>query len=512
MRNIRSAVTFAFWSAWVMSGFSSMPARAIEASPCQTNMPSQVFLKSNTQSYNQKYFFILRNQIVCIKDKNDPAATWSELEVPQEIRNSIAGLSSDDEYLVVRINDQPNWRMLNALSSPKKFKWEIQRGFPFGKGTPVTVPATAIGWGMSFISPKTDKHYLDEFGKHTVGVGCTSFMIVQEDGQVIDNYDPWLEADRSYRICGPKHGRLRIAGFGVNGSVVGVMDANGNVYTARRDFDIEGGDRLFISYKYGDTCKSPNCYLPLLSPRRLPLPEWEKLPAFPNSPVGFFTNTLSIDRLGTGARYKEFRVEAVVEDQTGYYRLVHDFLPFLPHEAAIAGQVKPNWEFVATNHSLDGVLLGDTSEVRPDIEGPRQGKDFAGAAEFKVGRSKVQATIHIEDFNGYCSPSKLTVTVANEPNALELKLHTHQSIRLKAIDAAQDPMKFYAAIEIPETLHNNLKGLSAAQAQFLKTFLNSRRFTRVNVTSAPNQVNLEHISGTIGVKSIHWNLQPIEAL
>lgn len=458
-------------------------------------LPDEVDFRGHTLTRNQLYDFAVDHGTVCFKSRlKDSSTPWQRLTLPDVLEGQVTEISADDELLVVRAGGQPSQRMINSLSAPRDFKWETVRGFPFGNGDTVSIPEDAIGWDISFISPKTDLYYLDRLGEHTVGVGCTTLFILLKGGQRITYRDPWLHVDESNQVCGPMRGKLKAVAFSASGSTLFDMDKYGNSFGLRYDFDIAGADRVFIRYSYNDHVSSLGFLNRLLSPRKLPIDEWHQMPSLPSTD-GFFTNLISVEKMGLGGRFREFRIEGVQKGHSGYFKLMHDFVPDPARQVP-----EETWEFVVSDKPILGQIVGETGPNQPkDLDlGEALGQDLVGHSG--------NLTMQVEDFNGYCSPSSLKVSFGGKESALELKLHSHESLRLSKLNN-QSPISFHGAIEIPESVLAKQETLSPAQNDFLKRFLGMARFTKVKLHQSAQGLRIKS-SSSLTKKGLDWTLSP----
>jgi hypothetical protein len=455
-----------------------------------SELPKEVELRGHKMTRNQRYFFAVDGGDICFKSrKNDIDLPWQLLSVPEEVKGKTLEISSDDEFLVARVPGQANRRMLNALSEPKNFKWEAERGFPFGKGDAVLMPDDIVGWDISLISPHTDKYYLDTLGEHTVGVGCTTLFVLLNGGQKITYKDPWLPVDESNQVCGPQRGRFKAVAFSASGSTLFEMDQYGNSFGQRYDFDIAGADRVFIRYSYDEQASHLGFLNRLLSPRKLPLDGWHRFPPLP-SLSGFYTDLISVEKTGLGARFREFRIEGVQEGYSGYYRLIHDFVPQLAHQ-----QQQPHWDFIKTGVPLQGKVIGSTEREPMAL-------DLGDAQGVNLMTHMGNIQIELEDFNGYCSPTPLRLSFGASIPPLELRLHTHEKLRISKI-SEQAPIDFNGAIEIPPEILADRESLPPEHAAFLKSYLGLARFTKVKIRRSADGVVLKSLV-SLTRKSLRW--------
>ena len=301
------------------------------------SLPDQVLFRSTHESYNRRYQFALRHGDVFYKSNTAGTGIhepWARLALPSCLVGRVAGLSVDDDELVVVDADRWIFTMDGATLDPTAFNWSMRWGRPFWTGAGRTLPHHVRDWEWSVLSQVEDGTWQDTAGnRHQVGDGKVSHIwMLRGDGHRLTFIDPWLPPDQSYEMCGPHRGRFRSAALSVSGSTVFVIGHHGDLYTRLYDFDIAGDDPVFFDYSYADQRHRSN---PVI---QLPSPQWVRQPKIP----GTVTDRISIEKHGRGAVHRTLRVEGRHHGRTGYW-----------HKDITAAR----WSFTPTGDRLVGRVL-----------------------------------------------------------------------------------------------------------------------------------------------------------
>lgn len=422
-----------------------------DATDAPTDLPDQVIFRSTTQTFNRRYQFVLADGIVWYKSNTEVTGVrepWARLTLSPCFAGRVAGISADDDELIAVDTDRWIYGMDGALKAPAFFNWSLRWGPPFWTGPGRRLPEPISTWSWSVVSQIEDNTWSDDAGNaHKVGAGKVSHIwTLSEQGQRMTYLDPWLASDESYEVCGPVRGRFRAANLSASGSTLFIVGRHGDLFSRLYDFDIAGADPIFFSYTYDDQRGVENPKI------QLPSPAWVRQPKVP----GTITDRISIHKVGAGATRRELRVEGVRDEQVGYW-----------HKDIRA----PQWSFTATGGSLVGTVLDNPPLNTSRLElGPSEDLRFRGSVP--------GATITIANFNVYCTPSKVKVTLASG-HAFALTLHTVDNIRefRRARGLDGKPRMFNGTLEVPPALRES----GEPDVKAFVTQLGPGRFIKANL-------------------------------
>ncbi|MES1263694.1 MAG: hypothetical protein ABUL69_05015, partial [Peristeroidobacter soli] len=206
---------------------------------------------------------------------------------------------------------------------------------------------------------------------------------------------------------------------------------------------------------------------------QLPTFGWMLQPRIP----GRFTQNLSIHKTGTDMIHRVLRVEGLdAAGHAGYW------------ERDIADAASADWVFSRTDEPLRGALLGSAVRNAGITQGASEDRRYVHPR----GKGDDNWLGELLDFNVYCSPARLRVTVAQDP-PFELILHTtdviRQSERARGLDG--NSRAFSAAVEIPRALHESLSRQPADTQAFLQRYLGSRRFTATTASGVVDRISVD---------------------
>lgn len=436
-----------------------------------TELPDIVHLKTNTLSYNSRYYYGVLDGELWIKpnvERTSSDGPWERVPLTPELEGRVSMVSVDDHGLVVFDTDQRlTWSMNEALNVPMIPKWTTSWGAPLATGPGMSLPGPLLKWEWAVLTRAADEYFVDPAGNHQlVGLGTVAHIFaLNSDGQRITYMDPILPVDTSYEMCGPHRGRLQMVNLSTSGSTTFVMNRYGDMYTRLYDFDISGADTLFFRYTYES--------MPGVSgaPIQLPAPDWIMHPRID----GQITDRITIFKTGIGSDSRILRVEGLnAEGDVGYY------------EKPITGMRTSDWEFHATQEPLHGKLLDNAGLADRSMETIGAGEDRRYALH---GDGWDAALL---DFNLYCSPAALRIEL-DDGEVLDLVLHHADAIRQteRVGRFTEEPRELNGAIEVPETLWERRDQLGAAATAFLSMHLSTTsRFTTVPLTAALSTVSV----------------------
>jgi len=454
-------------------------------------LPAQVALRTDTESYNRRYQFALREGRLWFKSNTAVtgiAQPWAELALPGCLVDTLIGIAVDDDELTAIRADGGIYGMDNAFKDYTLFNWSSRWGPPLWTGSGHRIPPDYRAWSWSVISPAEDRNWTDPAGnRHKVGDGKVSHIwLLREGGQRYTYVDPWLPRDDSYEMCGPRRGRFRGVNLSASGSTIFTVNRYGDLYTRHYDFDLCGADDVFFDYSYEDQrgVASPAIQLPTF--------DWLQQPKVP----GRITHNLGVHKLGVDMEQRVLRVEGLdAAGHTGYWEK-----PWQDMDARA-------WQFMRTDQPLRGTLLDNRRyDSSLDDAGPGEDAVYARNLEYLAAlaqREQVESDAdwagELLDFSFYCSPTQLRIHLS-PTERLDLVLHTTDTIRQteRARGLDGNPRPFLGNIEIPAATHARLAELPPKSREFIQLYLKGQRFTNVDLSG---------VSGAITVSTFGWEFR-----
>ncbi|MGW5318128.1 hypothetical protein [Nocardia thailandica] len=425
--------------------------------PATVELPGVVDFRGTTASFNRRWAFATRDGAVFVK----PAAAqggWREVPLPGCLAGRVAGISADDDEVVVVDRDGRFFTLDRALSAPRDWNWSTRYGTPLWTGPGNALPADTLTWSWSVLSPGEDHVWTDTAGNaHPVGGAKVSHVFALTDGgRRIRYIDPWLPVDHSYEMSTPLGGRFQAVTLSTSASTTLITNRFGDLYTRLYDFDISGADKVFFRYSYDDQRglpEAPDMLAERVDPRyaaiQLPAPGWVRQPKI----RGEITDRLSIHRTGPGSDARVLRVEGRHGGRTGYWTKT---------------LTAPAWDFVATDRPLTGAALENSPADRSaDTLAPPSPFDYAGASPQGI-RMRVGA------FDAAVTPTPLILDFPDGGH-VELILHTVDGLRQtpRAAGITDQVRQFDGTIEAPA----DPAAQPASVREFLDGALGGRRFT-----------------------------------
>ena len=377
-------------------------------------LPRDVVVKTARETFSNEYAFALRDGRIHVRAAKAGRAVageaWHVLELPACLDGRISQISADhrlllalDEHRQVYAHDMPG----GDLSAER---WTWRWGPYFWTGTGARMPADVTSWATSeFTSAET---FTDSSGRRQHPIGVATVYLLREGGRRITYLDPWLPADESREVCGPRRGTVPLASLSASGSTVFAVSRRGELFTRLYDFDIAGANTVFGSFSWQQDRPADD--------RRwqLPGPGWVRH----RRPPGALTDRITIAKSGSDASDRVLRIEGrTPRGRRGVW------------EKPLTART---WSFTATGEPLAGTVLprGRT----PQRPGAADGIRFSSPLGEVLG------------FHQHCSPATLRVRVAPDL-ALDLVLHTSDGLRqeTRSRDLDDIPREYNGAIEVP---------------------------------------------------------------
>lgn len=443
-------------------------------------LPAQIDFRTATETFNRRWSFVARDGGLFVKEAAAQGG-WRFLPLPGCLAGQVAGVSADDDEVMVVDHAGRFFTMDHALSAPADWNWSTRYGAPLWTGPGNSLPPGTIDWTWSVLSPNEDHLWRDTAGNaHPVGGAKVSHVYALTDGGSRIRYiDPWLPVDHSYEMALPD--RFRAVALSTSGSTTLLVDANGDLYTRLYDFDISGADKVFFRYSYQDQRGLPEAP-DMLSERidahyaaiQLPAPSWARQPRVP----GVVTDRISIHKTGIGSDARELRVEGVDGGRNGYWA---------------KGLTAAQWSFVPTDRPLGGRRLENTEDDRGvDPTVPVSPYSYAGGFAGAAAR--------IESFDVASTPTRLRLEFA-DGGRLDLILHTVDALRQTPRQAGitAQPRHFDGTVEVPAEILNSLAAQSASIREFVTVALGGRRFSDTGVDVSESEFRIDAL-GTLNRK------------
>ncbi len=453
--------------------------------PPPPDLPGQVALRTDTQTYNRLYQFALDNGRLWFKSNTAVTGIdqpWAAATLPACLVNTLIGISVDDDELIAVRADGAIYGMDNALKDASQFNWSSRWGPPLWLGNGYRLPPDYLAWSWSVISPTEDQHWTDPAGNlQTIGTFKVSHIwTLVGGGQRYRYNDPWLPKDQSYEMCGPARGRFRGVNLSASGSAIFTVNRFGDLYTRFYDFDLSGNDNLFFRYSYDDQrhVEKPAIQLPPF--------DWVQQPKIP----GTITHNIAIHKVGVDMQHRILRVEGLdAQRHAGYW------------EKDIGDRNAADWHFTRTDQPLRGTILDNRPyDSTLDDAGPNEDAYYSRNMQQlgEIGQHPHVSgdgdwAAELTDFNVYCPPDRLRIWFSTT-DPLDLILHTTDEIRQlpRARGLDDQPRSFEGDIEIPSDTWGQRDRLSAKAREFIHLYLKDQRNTAVHLSGVSGQITFKN--------------------
>jgi hypothetical protein len=458
------------------------------------DLPENVHLRTDTESYNRRYLFALRDGRVWYKSNpafSDEQPDWRAAPMPACLVDTLIGIAADDDELIAIRRNGDIYGMDNILKAPLLFNWTSRWGPPVWTGLlGYHIPQDYRAWSWTVISQSEDGNWTDPADNlHPVGAGKVSHIwVLSADGQRYTYIDPWLPRDLAYEMCGPLRGRFKAVNISSSGSTILSINRYGDLYTRHFDFDLQGCNEVFFNYSFDDQRGIANPKI------QLPSFDWVRQPKVP----GEITHNISLHKLGANMVHRIMRIEGRdAQGQTGYW------------EKDIVDLDAAAWQFVHTDAPLRGTLL-DNRPYDSSLLDIGDHEDLRYSRNLEQ-RHTLPTTLagdddwaaELLDFNVYCSPATLRIHTGGG-ETMDLILHSTDQIRQlprgRGLD--DDPRKFRGAIEVPAAMLARLDSLSVRQQAFIERYLGQRPFTEVSFSGITGEITISEKAALL--KGFSW--------
>ncbi len=440
-----------------LSAFLGGGAGIGATAPAGVRLPKRVVFADGHEAISNEYAFALRSGHLYVRRSSAgrPVAgsQWHELELPRCLAGRITRVSADHRLLTVLdtrgqlySHDMPNGDL-----SPER--WTRRWGPFLWLGAGMTMFPGVRDWAISeFNAAET---FTDTGGRQQHPIGVATGYLLRSDRRTITYIDPWLPADESREVCGPRRGRLKLASLDASGSTIFVAGTDGSLWTRLYDFDLAGANSLLGKYTW-QRASSPGTAI-----WQLPAPGWVRHA----KPRGRVTDLITIVKTGTDARDRELRVSG--RNRAGRWGYWHK---------PITGA---KWRFEDTGKRLAGRILKG------------HGKLATSTDRRYIGTIGGQPAV-LKDFNHACSGAQVVVRLEGGAK-LKLRLHSEDALRQASRGAGLDdvPRSYNAALEVPAATWRALDTAAPEVREFVAIHLTDR-ITEFPLSATSTKVQMRY--------------------
>lgn len=385
-------------------------------------LPDAVVFRTPSQTFSTEYAFLLRDGRILVRPavagRGVLGQPWRALELPDCLEGRITAISADGRLLLALAGD----RQLYAHDMPggdlSSERWTWRWGPYFWTGAGLRMFGDVRTWAASELT--SGERFTDTAGRERTPLGVATVYLLRGDGRRITYLDPWLPADDSREVCGPRRGTVPLASLAASGSTVFAASRRGELFTRLYDFDVSGANTVFGRYSWQQGRPADDARW------QLPAPGWVRHAR----PPGVITDRLTIARTGPTSADRVLRVAGRDRrGRAGWW------------EKPIAATGVGAWRFTVASGVLGGRRL-------PLPGAPAR---VPGTAPIRFAGAFGGAPAEVLDFDPVCSPALLRVRVTPDGPPLDLVLHTSDGMRQETRAAGLDdtPREYNGAIEVP---------------------------------------------------------------
>jgi len=396
-------------------------------------LPDRIVFRTTTETFSNEYAFALRDGVLYVR----PAAVgvgvaaepWRRLETPDCLTGRVTEISADHRVLIALGADRQVYAhdMPGGDLSPERWTWRW--GPYFWTGVGVRMFDDVQHWAASeFTSAET---FRDSSGREQHPIGVGTVYLLRKGGRRITYLDPWLPADESREVCGPRRGTVPLASLSASGSTVFTASRRSELFTRIYDFDVSGANTVFGTYTWQQDRPASDTRW------QLPGPQWVRQPLPPRRLL--VTDRLTIAKTGTKPGDRVLRIEGRTRrGRVGYF------------EKPIDERRASAWRFVHTGGRLIGTPLTRTRPSGSATPSSPDDRRYAGTID--------GVAAEVMDLHPECSPATLRVRLAPGLD-LDLLLHTSDGLRQETRARGLDdtPREYNGAIEVPRATFSSLE-------------------------------------------------------
>ena len=237
------------------------------AASAPANLPTKVYFRTKTETFNRKYYLALRDGLIWYKENEETTGKQSEWRIfgktgmPEKaafdrfgVPSRIVAISADGIHLIALSSSGVFYRGTNLTGDvDHNFEWNDKWGWWAAGGPGLKDEINGPAWSVSDAFPLDLEYYEDgNNNRQNIGLGVAHLYALSPDGQKIYYNDWWLPADWSHQFASPMRGTFKATNLSVSGSTVFVIGENGQMFTRMYDFDISGENPL-LTYSYVKT-------------------------------------------------------------------------------------------------------------------------------------------------------------------------------------------------------------------------------------------------------------------
>ncbi|ROH93432.1 hypothetical protein ED208_02625 [Stagnimonas aquatica] len=446
--------------------YNALEGGAEAAPEVARELPGVVHLRGRQQSFDGEHYYAVHEGRIYLKANRETTGIdqpWRALRLPRCLDGQVSEISADGSVLLALNQARQIYTLDYANGAIGAGGWTRRWGPFFWTDLGGWIFEDVRDWATTHFTG-SDEYFVDGGGYKQAPAGILNVFLLRGDGLRITYLDPWLPMDQSREVCGPERGTTVMAGLSGSGSTAMVVAADGEIYTRLYEFDVSGGNAIFLDYSWQDQRE-------LAQPKiQLPPPDWIHHPRVP----GRITDRISLRKLPPGSEHRLMRVEGLdASGNSGYW------------EKDQADSSARAWRFVATGEPLQGRLL--------PLPQPHRGQ----AEDYQYQGRLDGYSAELLDFNPYCSPARLRVDVAGE--AVELELHSTDGLRQERRARGLDlyPRYYRAAVKVPEPLWQTRSQRSAAVQAFLNKHFAERPVLETELYATLGQVRIAQACWTL---------------
>lgn len=285
--------------------------------------PQEIYIKTNTQTFNFEYEFLLQDGYIYSKKRGQDSSRWHLfLDTGLASGKKVAEIAADADVLYAFTYDGMLYRnYTNEVTNYTPFEWVDYFGWPtkiqlFQSDLVKDKKVWCVG------SSRTDVcYYEDSLGnQHNYGpLGVESILFLSENGNTINYCDPACLSDFSHKLKLPSD-KAEVLFMSESASTIFLINCQGKMFTRLADYNVVGSNPMLYRYSYvpeysqlrgTDTKSNTSTWI-------LPAEDWKEQPPLPSG--ARITKYLTILQTGRGNDNRQLRIAALNPDgEPGYY-------------------------------------------------------------------------------------------------------------------------------------------------------------------------------------------------
>lgn len=430
-------------------------------------LPRDVHLRDRRQSFDGRLYYAVHDGRIYVKANRELTGIdepWRQLRIPRCLDGEVSEISADGTVLIALNAEREIYTLDYANGAIGSGGWTRRWGPFFWLDLGGWIFDDVRDWATTHLTAGDDEYFIDGGGRPQTPAGILNVFQLRGDGLRITYTDPWLPMDESREVCGPERGTLVMAGLSGSGSTAMIVTSEGEIYTRLYEFDVSGGNAVFLDYSWQDQddVESPKI--------QLPAPDWLRHPRVP----GAITDRISLRKVTPGTEHRVMRIEGIDANGNGGY-----------WQKDLAQMRSEDWRFVITGEPPQGRTL----PLPPPHRGAPEDFHYAGRIDGRAAE--------LLDFNPYCSPATLRIDL--DGHALDLELHTTDGMRQERRARGLDhyPRYYRAAVMVPKALWSARTQQSAAVRDFIARHFGERRVIETEVYATLGRIDIAQTCWTL---------------